>query len=84
LWWLWVFYGLAVYGSLKAWWIPYLFRADPELVARYRVMYGTTHAFLPERHGIRPNTLHVIFDVVVVAMLIVLGALTAQQRWPSS
>ena len=84
LWWLWVFYGLAVYGSLKAWWIPYLYRADPKLAARYRVMYGTTHAFLPERHGIRPNTLHVIFDVVVVAILIVLGALTAQQRWLNS
>jgi hypothetical protein len=47
-------------------------------------MYGTTHAFLPERNGIRPNTLHVIFDFVVVAILIVLGALTAQQRWLNS
>jgi hypothetical protein len=80
-WWLWVSYGLAVYGSLKAWWIPYLFRAEPKLAARYRVMYGTTHAFLPERNGIRPNTLHVIFDFVVVAVLIVLGVLTAQQSW---
>jgi hypothetical protein len=79
-----VSYGLAVYGSLKAWWIPYLYRAEPELAGRYRVMYGTTHAFLPERNGIRPNTLHVIFDFVVVAILIVLGALTAQQRWLNS
>jgi hypothetical protein len=80
LWWLWISYGLACYGSLKAWWIPYLLRPDPELAARYRVMYGTTHAFLPERNGIRPNTLHVIFDVVTVVLLIVLGAVTAQQR----
>ena len=79
-WLLWITYGLACYGSLKAWWIPYLFRADPELAARYRVMYGTTHAFLPERNGIKPNTLHVIFDVATVALLIVLGVLTAQQR----
>jgi hypothetical protein len=74
-WWLWISYGLAVYGSLKAWWIPYLLRPDPALAARYRVMYGATHAFLPERNGIRPNTLHVIFDVATVAILFVLGVL---------
>jgi hypothetical protein len=75
-WWLWIFYLLACYGSLKAWWIPYLFRAEPERAARYRAMYGMTHAFLPERNGIRPNTLHVIFDVVTVAILVCLGVLT--------
>jgi hypothetical protein len=80
-WWLWISYGLAVYGSLRAWWIPYLVRADPELAARYRVMYRTTHTFLPEHNGIRPNTLHVIFDVAVVGLLIVLGMVTAQQGW---
>jgi hypothetical protein len=42
-------------------------------------MNGTTHAFLPERNGIKPNTLHVMFDVVTVAILLVLGVLTAQQ-----
>jgi hypothetical protein len=79
LWWLWINYVLACFGSLKAWWIPYLIRPDPELAARYKVMYGTTHAFLPERNGISPNTLHVIFDIVTIAILITLGALTAQQ-----
>jgi hypothetical protein len=74
-WWLAISYGLAIYGSLKAWWIPYVFRRDPALVARYQVMYGSTHAFLPERNGIRPNTLHVIFDVATVAILLVLGSL---------
>jgi hypothetical protein len=78
LWFLWITYGLACYGSLKAWWIPYLFRPDPKRAARDRVMYGATHAFLPERNGIRPNTLHVIFDVVTVAILIVLAVLTIQ------
>jgi hypothetical protein len=81
MWWLWITYLLAVYGSLKAWWIPYLFRADPELAARYRVMYGATHAFVPERNGIRPNTLHVIFDVATIAVLTVLTVLSAQQGW---
>jgi hypothetical protein len=53
VWWLWITYLLACYGSLKAWWVPYLFRPDPELAARYKVMYGTTHAFLPERNASR-------------------------------
>jgi hypothetical protein len=75
---LWIGYGLAVYGSLKAWWIPYLFRPDSKLAERYRVMHGGTHTFLPERNGISPNTLHVIFDVSIVAILIVLGVLEAQ------
>jgi hypothetical protein len=77
-WWLWITYGLACYGSLTAWWIPYFFRAEPERAARYQVMYAGTHSFFPERNGIRPNTLHVIFDVVMVAMIVVLAVLTAQ------
>jgi hypothetical protein len=77
-WFLWIFYGLACYGSLKEWWIPYLFRPTPERIARYQAMYSTTHAFLPERNGIRPNTLHVIFDVATIAVLITLGVLTTQ------
>ncbi len=79
-WLLWITYLLACYGSLKAWWIPYLFRPEPERAARDRVMYEATHAFLPERNGIRPNTLHVIFDIATVAILIVLAILTTQSR----
>jgi hypothetical protein len=32
-WWLWITYGLACYGSLTAWWIPYLFRPEPRRAA---------------------------------------------------
>jgi hypothetical protein len=39
-WWLWITYGLACYGSFKAWWMPYLLRPDPQLAVRYRTMYG--------------------------------------------
>ncbi len=78
-WWLWITYGLLFCGEMQAWWIPYLFRAEPERAARYRVMFGATHAFLPERNGIRLNTLHVILHAATVALLIVLGVLTAQQ-----
>ena len=44
------------------------------------MMYAWTHAFLPERNGLRPNTLHVAFDVLTVAILIVLGILTVRVR----
>jgi hypothetical protein len=77
IWFLWILYGLACYGSLKAWWIPYLFRADPERVARDQVMYGSTHSFLPRRNGISPNTLHVIFDIATLGILILLAILSA-------
>jgi hypothetical protein len=77
LWWLWITYGLACYGSFTAWWRPYLLRPDPERAARYRKMYAGTHSFLPERNGIRPNTLHVFLDIVTIAILIDLAMLTA-------
>jgi hypothetical protein len=40
-------------------------------------MYAATHSFLAERNGIRPNTLHVLFDIVTIAILIDLAVLTA-------
>ncbi len=79
-WWLWINYGIACYGSLRAWWIPYLFRAEPERAARNEKLYGKTHAFLPKRNGTRPNTLHVYFDVLTIAIIITLAVLTAQSR----
>jgi hypothetical protein len=79
LWWLWISYCFLFVGELTAWWIPYFFHPDPTRAARYRVMFGATHAFLPEHNGIRPNTLHVILHVATVALLIVLAVLTTQQ-----
>jgi hypothetical protein len=78
-WWLWISYVLLLCGQLRAWWIPYLFRPEPERAARYKVMFGATHAFLPERNGIRLNTLHVVFHAATLALLIALSVLTAQQ-----
>jgi hypothetical protein len=80
VWYLRIFYLLACCGSLWAWWIPYFFGAGKKRVAREQALYGNTHSFLPERHGVRPNTLHVIFDVVTVAILIALALLTAQAQ----
>lgn len=73
-----------VVGELEAWWIPYLFRSQPERAERYQVMFGDTHAFLPARNGIRLNTLHVTLHAATPTTLILLGALTAQQSWHKS
>lgn len=68
-------YVLLFIGELQAWWIPYFFRPDPVRAARYKAMFGSTHAFLPPRNGIRPNTLHIILHVATLATLVVLAAI---------
>jgi hypothetical protein len=83
-WWLSISYGILFVGILQAWWIPYLVHPEPERAARYKIMFGATHAFLPERNGIRVNTLHVIFHAATLALLIVLAVVSAQQSWPKS
>jgi hypothetical protein len=47
-------------------------RPQPDRAARYRAMFGSTHAFLPERNGIVPNTLHCLLHAATVAMLLAL------------
>lgn len=76
--WLWATYGLLFLGLLRAWWIPYLWIPDPTRAARYRAMFGATHSFLPERNGIRPNTLHVMFHVATLLLLAVLALIAAR------
>jgi hypothetical protein len=75
-WWLWISYGAVAYGMVRAWWFPYLFVNEPSRIARYQVRFSGTHAFLPVRNGIRPDTLHVVFHLVVVILLICLAVLT--------
>ena len=70
--WLWWAYGILFAGELTAWWVPYFGRVQPERVARYRLMFGGTHAFLPERNGIIPNTLHVMLHVATLGILLLL------------
>lgn len=77
LWYLGMSYALLFLGELQAWWIPYFFRPDPTRATRYQAMFGHTHAFLPSRNGIRPNTLHVVLHAVTLATLSVLGLVTA-------
>jgi len=74
--WLWASYLLLFVGELQAWWVPYFLRHEPQRAARYQAMFGGTHAFLPVRNGIRPNTLHVILHGATVLTLAVLGLLS--------
>ena len=69
---LWVTYGTLLYGLLRAWWIPYLFKTDAKRAERYKVIFAGTHRFLPERNGFAPDTLHTIFHLAVLATMIVL------------
>lgn len=41
-------------------------------------MFGNTHAFLPARNGIRPNTLHVILHLATLASVVILGVLVGR------
>ena len=70
--WLWVGYGALFAGELKAWWIPYFLRPDPERAARYRKLFGETYSFLKERNGIQPNALHVFLHAATLGMLLLL------------
>ena len=70
--WLWYTYVLALVGALIAWWLPYLVLPNPERAARYRVRFAGTIKFLPERNGIAPDTLHVLYHLCIVATVVLL------------
>jgi hypothetical protein len=73
--WLWISYSVIFLGQIRAWWIPYLFRAEPERAARYQIMFGNTHRFLPTRNGLVPNTAHIMLHLATAATLVTLTAL---------
>jgi hypothetical protein len=74
--WLWISYALLFIGQLRAWWVPYLLKLDPQRAERYRIMFGNTHSFLPQRNGMVPNTAHILLHIATLATLIVLFAKT--------
>jgi len=71
--WLFVSYGLLFLGEIRAWWIPYLVQPEPARAARYQSMFGRTHAFLPVRNGMVPNTLHVMLHAATLATVFLLS-----------
>jgi hypothetical protein len=70
--WLYISYGIIFIGQLRAWWIPYLFHFEPDRAARYQIMFGKTHHFLPIRNGLVPNTAHILLHVATAATLLIL------------
>jgi hypothetical protein len=72
--WLGISYVVLFVGQLRAWWIPYLFRPEPERASRYRIMFGNTHSFLPIRNGLVPNTAHILLHVATLLTLILLSS----------
>ena len=68
--WLRVTYGAALIGAIVAWWGPYLLWRSPERARRYQTRFAGTLKFLPERHGVSPDVLHVAFHACVVATVI--------------
>ena len=75
--WLWISYLLLFAGEVRSWWVPYIVRAEPVRADRYRNMFGGTHAFLPERNGIIPNTLHCFLHAATACTLVALAFATA-------
>jgi len=73
--WLWISYSVILLGQIRAWWIPYLFRPEAERAARYQIMFGNTHRFLPTRNGLVPNTAHIMLHLATAATLVTLIAL---------
>jgi hypothetical protein len=67
LWLLWLAYGAALYGVLRTWYVPYFLVNEPERARRYKLMHAGTLTFLPERNGLAPNALHVVFHAVILA-----------------
>ena len=78
--WLWISNVLLLLGAVHAWWLPYLIRPEPQRAARYRAMFAHTHAFLPERNGIIPNTLHCALHAIIIGILITLALLASGLR----
>jgi hypothetical protein len=75
--WLWLYlfiaYGILFAGEIESWWLTYFFGyKEATRASSYRTMFGNTHAFLPERHGIVPNTLHCALHAATLSTLILL------------
>src|SRR6266403_2386836 len=71
VWLLWISYGLAIYGMLPTWWIPYLLIDEPARADRYQTMFGRTHTFLPVRNGIRTETRHIGLVTVIILLAVI-------------
>jgi hypothetical protein len=67
-----ILYAAYIPGMLRAWWLPYLFGVglSEKFIADYKIMFGNTITWFPERNGITVNALHTVFHISVVVELI--------------
>jgi hypothetical protein len=70
--WLWISYGILFVGQMRAWWVPYFLKPEPERAERYGKMFGNTHSFLPRRNGMVPNTAHILLHLATAGTLLCL------------
>jgi hypothetical protein len=59
-------------GELRAWWVSCLFSPEPKRAARYQIIFGKTHTFLPVRNGLVPNTAHFLLHIATLFTLVLL------------
>jgi hypothetical protein len=67
-----ILYAAYIPGILRAWWVPYLFGVgiSEKFIADYKIMFGNTYTWFPQRNGITVNALHTLFHISVVVELI--------------
>jgi hypothetical protein len=53
--------------------MPYLIKPDRARAVRYQRMFGKTHAFLPTRNGLVPNTAHLMLHLATIVTLVILA-----------
>jgi len=68
-----ILYIAYIPGILRAWWVPYIFGVgiSEKFIADYKIMFGNTYTWLPERNGITVNALHTVFHLTVIIGLVI-------------
>ncbi len=79
MWWLWIGYGSAAYGMVRAWWVPYL-ASEPVVEVRGQAMFMRPGAFFSMSRGLGRNAVHIILQTLALLTLALLGVLTFSGR----
>lgn len=80
MWWLWITYGSAVFGIVRAWWIPYFMGAGRWPGGREQKMFITSHPLVPAGYVVRPGIVQITLHAGATLTLVMLGWLTFPGR----
>ena len=75
MWWLWVCYGSAAYGMVRAWWVPML-APEPMIDERGGALFMRPSSFDPMDHGLGRNVVTLLLQTTALVSLLLLGAMT--------